>query len=98
MHFVIPAKDLAVNTEEWEENTTLYLWGTKTARRRFCKTCGVLPWYTPRSNPDGYGITVSCVEFGDAKPEIQVNKYDGVNWEKTYSTSAIVHESKDRKM
>lgn len=25
------------------------------AKHTFCKTCGVQSFYTPRSNPDGYG-------------------------------------------
>ncbi len=47
--------------ETFEEATTLYEWGTMTAKRRFCKTCGILPWYIPRSNPDGVAITLNCI-------------------------------------
>ena len=49
--------------KELSEKTTLYLWGTKTAQRQFCKQCGILPWYRPRSNPDGYGLTLKCIDF-----------------------------------
>jgi hypothetical protein len=79
--------------EEWLDQTILYEWGTKTAKRRFCKTCGVLPWYTPRSNPDGYGITLKCVDFGDNPPEIEIQKYDGVNWEKSYGATNITSQT-----
>lgn len=48
------------------EVTNLYLWGTKTAQRRFCSRCGILPFYVPRSNPDGIGITLHCVDWGAA--------------------------------
>jgi hypothetical protein len=57
------------NTKDQEtllhEATILYTWGTHTAKRYFCKTCGILPWYRPRSNPDGYAITLNCVDWRD---------------------------------
>lgn len=57
-----------------ESETILYQWGTKTAVRRFCKTCGILPFYIPRSNPDGYAITYHCVDWGeDGPPETKLN-------------------------
>jgi hypothetical protein len=31
--------------KHYEEETILYQWGTMTAVRRFCRTCGVLPFY-----------------------------------------------------
>ena len=42
VHLVVPKADFQVAMEEesLEEATTLYQWGTKTAIRRFCKTCG----------------------------------------------------------
>ena len=75
----------------YESATTLYQWGTKTAVRRFCRTCGILPWYQPRSNPDGFGITMHCVDWsGNGKPGstplpdfVRVETFDGQNWERT---------------
>jgi len=94
-HFVIPSSQFKIEDEAaWHEATTLYQWGTKTAVRRFCKTCGILPWYTARSNPDGVAITLPCVDFGDNPPQIETRNFDGVNWEKSIKTSAIVEESK----
>ena len=93
VHFIIPADALTVDEEMLKKETTLYEWGTKTAKRRFCKTCGILPFYSPRSNPKGYGITVSCVEFGDKKPEVEIKKYDGFNWEDFDAQSNIATES-----
>ena len=83
-----------------EEATTLYLWGTKTAQRRFCKTCGILPWYRPRSNPDGYGITLHCIDWKNTtntdrpKPNIVIKEFDGDNWEQFFQTSNISEQSK----
>ena len=48
---------------------------------------GILPWYRPRSNPDGVGVTLQCVDFTDGgtkeKPDIDVKKFEGTAWEGT---------------
>jgi hypothetical protein len=52
-HLVVPQEDFQIDMpivkhddgsetkELMEDATTLYQWGTKTAHRRFCKTCGM---------------------------------------------------------
>ena len=44
VHLVVPKEafrlDMTNKNETLDEATTLYVWGTKTAQRRFCKTCG----------------------------------------------------------
>jgi len=101
VHVIIPQDDFTLDmTEaELEDATILYLWGTKTAKRQFCKTCGILPWYRPRSNPDGYGITLMCIdvnEKGDDKPQVEIRDFDGQNWEHFYETSGISDQSKKK--
>jgi len=81
--------------ENFEDETTLYEWGTKTAKRRFCKTCGILPFYVPRSNPDSYGVTLKCVvDFGDNQPEIEIKDFDGVHWEESLAMKIAKDTSK----
>jgi len=96
IHFVVPADKLRLDmNESFEDATTLYEWGTKTAKRRFCKTCGILPFYTPRSNAsDGVGVTLACVDFGNNAPQVEIRKFDGMNWEQSFALSAIADESK----
>ena len=81
--------------ETLEDATILYEWGTKTAKRRFCKTCGILPWYIPRSNPDGIALTLNCIDWGEkhCKPCIEIKKYDGINWEKSFTATKINSQS-----
>ncbi len=89
VHCIIPQADLnLVDMEETlEDATILYQWGTQTAIRRFCRTCGILPWYRPRSNPDGYAITIHCVDWTDGgtrePPTIQIEHFDGQHWEES---------------
>jgi len=96
-HFVIPSNQFEVDEAAWVEATTLCLWGTKTAVRCFCKTCGILPWCTPRSNPDGVAVTLPCVDFGADPPQIETKTFDGKNWEDSFKTSTVKHESNPSK-
>jgi hypothetical protein len=91
VHAVVPAADFTVmmSAESYEDATTLYQWGTNTAVRRFCKTCGILPWYIPRSNPEGYAVTIKCVDWtaaGKTPPVIVTETFDGVHWEESFKT------------
>lgn len=98
VHIVVPVEDFSLDLEEGktlEEFTILYQWGTKAARRNFCKRCGILPWYTPRSNPDGVAITLNSIDWGDGKkPEVEINYFDGIHWEESFAASNISAESK----
>lgn len=98
VHFVVPSHQLHLDmNESLEDATTLYEWGTKTAKRRFCKTCGILPFYTPRSNGDGFGVTLACVNFGDEDPpQVEIRTFDGKNWEQSFGLSPIAYESKKK--
>jgi hypothetical protein len=93
VHLIVPQECLMVDAnktateESWEEATTLYQWGTKQAVRRFCKTCGILPWYIPRSDPDCFAVTIECVDWTQdssrTAPRIEILKFDGVHWEES---------------
>lgn len=61
------------------QSLTTYTFGTGVAKHTFCKFCGIKPFYTPRSNPDGIDVNVNCL---DAKPSsINITGFDGKNWE-----------------
>ena len=77
---------LDMSESAFQEATIEYLWGTKTAKRRFCSTCGILPWYRPRSTPNDYGVTLNCVDWGENKPKVEIKKFDGQNYEKHISS------------
>ena len=54
------------------------------------------PFTTPRSNASdgGYGVTLACVDFGEDGPNVEIRKFDGVNWEKSFKETSIANESK----
>ena len=48
----------------------------------------------PRSNPDGIGVTLGCVDWGSGeRPSVIVKKYDGNHWERSWNETNISDES-----
>jgi hypothetical protein len=74
------------------ELLTSYRFNTGVAEHTFCKVCGVKPFYTPRSNPDGVSVNANCLDEGEA-PELHVVPFDGVNWEA--NAGALAGKSRD---
>lgn len=65
------------------------------AKHTFCKTCGVQSFYTPRSNPDGVGVTIHCVDPGTVE-KINMIQFDGMNWEESFADDHVLQSrSKD---
>jgi hypothetical protein len=64
---------------------TTYTFGTGIAKHTFCATCGIHPFYVPRSHPDKIDVNVHCLEDLDTAG-LKVTAFDGRNWEKARST------------
>jgi hypothetical protein len=50
--------------------------------------CGVQPFYIPRSNPNGYAVTMFCIKPGTVRT-IQVKQFNGRDWEASYAATGI---------
>ncbi len=89
LHLIVPGSRFRLISGQ--DNLTVYCWGTAVAQHSFCKTCGIKPFYIPRSNPDGYDVNVRCLD----KPpkELKVVAFDGQNWEE--HAHSLVHLSED---
>ncbi|MFP4598944.1 MAG: GFA family protein [Persicimonas sp.] len=57
-----------------------YRFNTKQAVHRFCKTCGIHPFYTPRSHPDDVDVNVRALDDVDIS-RLEIKPFDGRNWE-----------------
>ena len=57
-----------------------YTFGTRTAKHRFCRHCGVKSFYVPRSHPDGFSVNARCLDPSTIK-SMTTRPYDGRNWE-----------------
>jgi hypothetical protein len=55
-----------------------YRFNTGLARHRFCRHCGIHPFYTPRSHPDGVDVNARCL---DDAPQLEIKSFDGEHWE-----------------
>jgi hypothetical protein len=59
---------------------TTYRFNTGTARHTFCTTCGIHPFYVPRSDPDKIDVNVRCLDGIDLTA-LRPRPFDGRNWE-----------------
>lgn len=81
LHLIVEKGRLRLITPE--EHIETYRFNTGVAQHYFCKTCGVKPFYVPRSHPDKYSVNVRCIEGGTFTVG-RVVDFDGQHWEKAY--------------
>ncbi|MBI3205461.1 MAG: GFA family protein [Polyangiaceae bacterium] len=78
LHLIVPPDDFELVSGE--DQLSEYRFNTGVARHRFCKTCGIHPFYTPRSHPDRIDVNVRCLDRA-LYPRFQLTSFDGENWE-----------------
>lgn len=89
LHLIVPASRFRLLAGA--DQLSVYTFNTGVARHTFCKVCGIKPFYTPRSNPDGIDVNVRCL---DPQPKrLTVVPFDGQNWEQ--HAAALAHKSRD---
>lgn len=90
LHLIVPLSKFNLLTTK--DNLQTYTFNTGVAKHFFCNVCGIKPFYTPRSNPDGMDINVNCLS---TKPKsLSITKFDGENWEDNAGT--LAHKSQDK--
>ena len=88
LHLIVPRDNFRLVSGESE--LTTYSFNTGVAKHRFCRNCGIKPFYIPRSNPDGVDVNVNCL---DVRPEaMTIVDFDGRNWEQ--HAHKLAHKSK----
>lgn len=88
LHLIVPLTNFRLLSGS--EFLTTYTFNTGIAKHTFCNVCGIKPFYTPRSNPDGIDINVNCLDTLPAK--VNVMEFDGKNWEQNAHT--LAHKSR----
>ena len=87
LHLILPLSKFKLLSGA--DNLSTYTFNTGVAKHTFCKICGVKPFYTPRSNPDGIDVNLNCL---DSKPNsVKIVEFDGQNWEK--GAHLLAHKS-----
>ncbi|MEQ1652469.1 MAG: GFA family protein [Hyphomicrobium sp.] len=87
LHLIVPKTRFRLL--KGHDAITTYTFNTGVARHTFCRICGIKPFYTPRSNPDGVDVNARCL---DTKPvSMTTVPFDGQNWEQ--SAAALSHLS-----
>lgn len=77
LHLIVPQRQFRLL--QGQESLTSYRFNTGVAEHLFCKTCGVKPFYVPRSNPDGIDVNLRCLSTRPA--HVRIVGFDGQNWE-----------------
>lgn len=79
VHLIVPPEDFALVSGQ--DALATYEFNTKTAKHKFCRVCGVSPFYVPRSDPDKIDVNVRCLEGVDVSA-LELPTFDGKNWER----------------
>jgi hypothetical protein len=78
LHLIVDPVDFVL--EQGGDALVVYRFGTGVAAHKFCATCGIHPFYTPRSHPDRIDVNARCLD-DDTLSRLVVTPYDGRNWE-----------------
>jgi hypothetical protein len=81
LHLIVPANRFRIT--QGEDALTTYTFNTRTAKHLFCATCGIKPFYVPRSHPGGFSVNARCIDSATVTG-MKITSIDGRNWEKQY--------------
>ena len=82
LHYIVPLSKFKLTSADSiadQPKLSTYTFNTGVAKHYFCQTCGVKPFYIPRSNPDGIDINVRCLDTSELT--VNIVDFDGQNWE-----------------
>lgn len=82
LHLIVDAAGFRLL--EGGDDLAEYRFGTGIARHRFCRHCGVKPYYVPRSHPSGFSVNARCLDRSTIA-SMQMRPFDGRDWERARS-------------
>jgi hypothetical protein len=80
LHLIVPPERFELISGR--EALTTYRFNTGMAQHTFCTTCGIHPFYVPRSDPDKIDVNVRCLDGVDIEA-LDVKVFDGQHWEQS---------------
>ncbi|AFY70902.1 glutathione-dependent formaldehyde-activating GFA [Thalassoporum mexicanum PCC 7367] len=78
LHLIVPPEQFELI--QGADALSTYTFNTGIAKHHFCSTCGIHPFYRPRSHPDQYDVNARCLD-NDAVQQFAIKPFDGKNWE-----------------
>ena len=84
IHLIVPVDQFEVLSGR--DQLTTYTFNTKVAQHTFCRSCGIHPFYVPRSDPDKIDVNVRCLDGVDPAA-LRPRPFDGRNWEQAITGS-----------
>jgi len=61
---ILPKK--AIKSIIGEDNLCVYQFGTNVAKHFFCKICGIYTHHQRKSDPNGIGVNIGCIDALDS--------------------------------
>jgi hypothetical protein len=78
LHLILPREQFTLL--RGDEMLATYTFNTEIAKHKFCKKCGIHPFYIPRSHPDRVDVNVRCLD-GNVISKFKIVPFNGQNWE-----------------
>ncbi len=78
VHWIVDPADFQLL--QGEDALVSYRFNTGAAEHKFCGSCGIHAFYTPRSHPDKVDVNLRCIE-GIELAALNILPFDGQNWE-----------------
>lgn len=85
VHLIVPLSDFEL--EHGADALLSYRFNTGVAEHKFCATCGIHSFYTPRSDPDKVDVNVRCLDDVDLSG-LELELFDGKHWEAAIRTAS----------
>lgn len=78
LHWIVPPAAFALL--RGADALAEYRFNTGQARHLFCRSCGIHPFYIPRSDPDKIDVNLRCLDDIDLA-QVTIEHFDGRHWE-----------------
>jgi hypothetical protein len=79
LHWIVPPERF----RKLSGTLVTYSYGTHAAQHMFCATCGMHPFYSPRSHPGHVDVNVRCLDDVEID-KLTIRPFDGRgDWEKS---------------
>ncbi len=84
LHFIVPEERFTIL--RGADALATYAFHTGIAKHMFCRTCGIHPFYRPRSHPLAWDVNVRCIDDPGVIERYPRKAFNGREWEANIET------------